>query len=102
MFIALYLSLYAAFVLGIYTLDRAYGRFFTAVEQSSLPALEKLGCRVPAPFDVTYMLFTLSFGDNLQDVLSEGRQNGSNICGGMQVHMSPLLLPLSLLATSFL
>mmetsp|Transcript_60930 Transcript_60930/g.127721 ORF Transcript_60930/g.127721 Transcript_60930/m.127721 type:complete len:990 (-) Transcript_60930:733-3702(-) len=80
MFISLYLSLYVAFVLGIYTLDRTHGNFFAAVEQSSLPASDKLGCRVRELSDVTYDLFTLSFGDNLKDVLSEGRKE----CEGLQ------------------
>ncbi len=88
LFVALYLSLYVAFFLGIYTLDRAYGDFFAAVEHSSLPDSEKAGCRVKKLFDVTYILFTLSFGDNLQDVLGEGRQDESNSCGGLQVLQS--------------
>ena len=95
MFIALYLSLYVAFVLGIFTLDRAYEHFFTAVEQSPLPDSDKLGCRVRILSDVTYVLFTLSFGDNLKDVLSEGRQDAMNVCGGMQVRKYPLFFPLS-------
>ena len=85
MFVALYLSLYVAFVLGIHTLDRAYGHFIAVVEQSPLPALDKLGCRAKQLSDVTYVLFTLSFGDNLKDVLSEGRQDSTNTCGGLQV-----------------
>jgi hypothetical protein len=85
LFIALYLSLYLAFFLGIHTLDRAYGHFIAAVEQSSLPDSEKVGCRAKKLFDVTYVLFTLSFGDNLGDVLGEGRQDASNSCGGLQV-----------------
>ena len=85
MFMALYLSLYVAFVLGIYTLDRAYGYFIAAVEQSQLSALDKLGCQAKQLSDVTYVLFTLSLGDNLKDVLSEGRQDATNSCGGLQV-----------------
>jgi hypothetical protein len=85
LFIALYLSLYVAFFLGIYTLDRAYGHYITAVEESSLPDLDKAGCRVKKLSDVTYLLFTLSFGDNLGDVLDEGRQDATNACGGLQV-----------------
>ena len=84
-FVALYLSLYVAFVLGIYTLDRAYDHFLTSVEQSSIPAFDKTGCRIQELSDVTYVLFTLSFGDNLKDVLKEGRQDGTNACGGLQV-----------------
>ena len=85
MFMALYLSLYVAFVLGIYTLHRAYNHFMAAAEQSSIPADDKIGCRVQDLSDVTYVLFTLSFGDNLKDVLKEGRQDGTNACGGLQV-----------------
>jgi hypothetical protein len=90
-FIAVYLSLYVAFFLGIYTLDRSYGHFITAVEQSSLPDVDKVGCRVKQLSDVTYVLFTLSFGDNLGDVLGEGRQDANNACGGLQVLTSPVL-----------
>ena len=88
-FLALYLSLYVAFVLGIYTLDRAYVHFIAVVEESSLPIVDKLGCRVQELSDVTYVLFTLSFGDNLKDVLSEGRQDATNACGGLKVLLSP-------------
>ena len=91
MFMALYLSLYVAFILGIHTLDRAYEHFIAAVEQSPLSALDKLGCRAKQLSDVTYVLFTLSFGDNLKDVLSEGRLDPTNTCGGLQVLLSPFL-----------
>jgi hypothetical protein len=96
-FIAVYLSLYVAFFLGIYTLDRSYRQFITAVEQSSLSDVDKVGCRVQELSDVTYVLFTLSFGDNLGDVLGEGRQDANNACGGLQVLTSPVLHFLSVL-----
>ncbi len=85
LFIALYLSLYVAFFLGVYTLDRSYKNFFAAVEKSSLPAMDKVGCSFKKLSDVTYVLFTLSFGDNLGDVLAEGRQDEANVCGGLEV-----------------
>jgi hypothetical protein len=84
-FLCVYLSLYAGFALAIYTLDRAYGRYFSAVEASSVPDYEKSGCTVVLLSDVTYTLFTLSFGDNLLGVLTPGRQQPENECGDIQV-----------------
>ncbi len=84
-----------AFSLGIYTLDRSYGHFINAVEESSLPELDKAGCRVSRLSDVTYVLFTLSFGDNLGNVLGEGRQDATNTCGGLEVLQINFLLDLS-------
>jgi hypothetical protein len=95
LFIALYLSLYVAFFLGIYTLARSYKNFFAAVEQSPLPDMDKVGCRFQKLTDITYVLFTLSFGDNLGDVLAEGRQDATNICGGLEVFKSTAEILLS-------
>ena len=87
-FLSVYLSLYAGFALAIYTLDRAYIRYFTAVELSALPDFQKVGCAVERLTDVTYTLFTLSFGDNLLGVLTPGRQEADNVCGGIEVSTS--------------
>ena len=85
MFAAVYISLYVAFVLGIYTLDRAYYRYFTAVEQTS--SIEDPGCEysIELMTDVSYYLFTIGFGDNLSGTLTNGRQTAENVCGNLMV-----------------
>ena len=87
MFVSIYLSLYCAFILGIYTLNRSYHRYFAAVATSpGLSPDEVVGCNSTIMLsDIQYQLFTVSFGDGLMSALSPGRQNDGNYCGGIMV-----------------
>ena len=88
-FLVVYLSLFAGFALAINTLDRAYLRYFYAVENSKEAANfegSSTACQGEMMSDLTYLLFGLSFGDNLGGTLGLGRENESNSCAGVQVH----------------
>ena len=76
--------------MAISTLDRAYLQFFNAVENSP-EAINFEASNNPSPCqgeimsDLTYLLFGLSFGDNLGGTLDLGRQNMENACAGLKV-----------------
>jgi hypothetical protein len=86
MFVAFYLSLLCAFLLGIYTLSRTYERFFAVVENSALSDYNKAGCHnLRSMSDISYQLFTITFGDNMMSALTPGRDMRDNFCGGIMV-----------------
>jgi hypothetical protein len=84
MFIIIYLSLFCAFTLAIYTLNRTYERYFAVVENSALSDYDKAGCSKSIILsDISYQLFTVSFGDGVMAALNPGRLDSS--CGGIMV-----------------
>jgi hypothetical protein len=83
MFASVYLSLFCAFTLGIYTLNRAYERYFAVVESSALSDHYKAGCNSLSLSDIGYQLISVTFGDGVMSALTPGRSDSS--CGGIMV-----------------